>query len=252
MKSDKFTHELLHMIGLTEQESATYLAMLQTDSASIRKISDKTGINRGTTYEILKRLLLKGLVSTRTVGVREYYVAESPEKIFDIIKDQRKELLTAQRLADSVIPELMSKKARPKGRPLVKYYEDDEGVATILRDVLQTCRVLDTPEYYVYSSRSLRHYIYRKFPNFTEQRIAEGICVKVIAVGQGGDPAVNAERKWLPDSDSDLTSSYTIIYGNKLAHISISNDFTPYGVVVEDEGVSEMQRMLFSRLWATL
>jgi HTH-type transcriptional regulator, sugar sensing transcriptional regulator len=252
MKADKFTQDLLHQIGLTDTESLTYLALLEMESVSIRKVADKTGINRGTTHDILKKLLVKGLVSSRTAGMREYYSAESPEKIFDIIRDQRKDLLRAQRLADSVVPSLMTQKARPKGRPLVRYYEDDEGVATVLRDVLQTCRGLEYPEYYVYSSRSLRQYIYRKFPNFTEKRIAEGIYVKVIAVGQGGDTAVDSERKWLPDSDNQPSSSYTIIYGNKLAHISISSDYTPYGVVVEDEGVATMQRMLFVRLWQTL
>lgn len=249
--SDKLSTELLQGIGLSEAESVTYLAMLQADSVSIRKVAEKTGINRGTTHDILKKLLAKGLVSSRTTGTREYYSAESPEKIFEIIKDQRKDLLRAQRLADSVVPELMTKKAQPKGRPLVRYYEDDEGVAAILRDVLQTCRQLDNPEYCVYSSRSLRHYIYRKFPNFTDRRIAEGIFVRVLAVGQGGDPAVDAERKWLPNTDHELSSSYTIIYGNKLAQISISDDFTPYGVVIEDEGVAEMQRILFERLWST-
>jgi hypothetical protein len=48
---------------------------------------------------------------------------------------------------------------------------------------------MDQPEYYAYSSRPLRQYLYRKFPHFTEQRIAEGIAVKVIAIGEGGDPA---------------------------------------------------------------
>ena len=96
--------------------------------------------------------------------------------------------------------------------------------------------------------------MYRQFPEFTDQRIEENIAVKVIAIGEGGDPASASERRWLPTADSDdaVISSYTIIYGDKFALISISNDETPYGVVIEDGGTASMQRLLFDTLWARL
>lgn len=251
MSSDK-SQQVLCGIGLSEAEATTYLVLLDMEIVSIRKIAEKTGINRGTTHDIIKRLVARGLVGARTIGAREYYSAESPEKILDLIRDQRKDLLETQKIAEQVVPALLSKTARPQGKPLVRFFEDDDGVAAILRDVLQTCRRLDNPEYYVYSSRKLRQYVYRKFPNFTERRVREGIFVKVIAVGEGGDPAPEAERKWIDNTDHERSSSYTLIYGNKMAQISISSDFTPYGVVIEDDGVAEMQRMLFERLWETL
>lgn len=251
MKNDKKLLAIFHQLRLDEQDMRVYLALLELEAVSIRKVADKTGINRGTVYEILKHLVEEGLVSTRVTGKREYFVAESPERIFDMIRDKRKSLLEAQRAAEAVIPTLLTHSARPEGRPVVRYYEDDEGVVAILRDVLQTCRKLDDPKYYAYSSRPLRQYIYRKFPKFTERRIAEGIAVKVIAIGEGGDPAPVSERKWLSEARSGI-SSYTLIYGSKVAHISISSDFTPYGVVIEDAGTASMQKLLFEQLWATL
>lgn len=253
MQSNNYKPTILFTgLGLSESEAVIYLALLELEAVSIRKVAEKTGINRGTTYELIKQLVAKGLVSVRSSGKREYYSAESPEKIYDMIRDKRKDLLQLQKDAQKLVPTLLAEKARPAGKPLVRYYEDDEGVVAILRDVLQTCGQLDKPEYYVYSSRPLRQYIYRKFPNFTERRIREGIMVKVIAIGEGGDPAAVSERKWLPEPESSTISSYTLIYGNKVAHISISSDFTPYGVVIEDEGVAAMQRLLFERSWDSI
>jgi len=254
MEDDKMTiQKLLQELDFSEVEGETYWALLNLETVSIRKVAQFTGINRGTTYDALKRLVTAGLVSTRKTGEREYYSAESPEKVFDLIRDRRKELWNVQQVAQTFIPELLARKARPQGRPLVKYYEDDEGVVTILKDVLQTCGQMQQPEYYVYSSLPLRQYIYRKFPKFTEQRIAEGISVKVIAVGEGGEQAAISERKWLPEpGNGDTVSSYVIIYGDKMAHISISNDYTPYGVVIQDAGTASMQRLLFERLWQTI
>ena len=253
MDNDKLTiQKLLQEMGFTAVESETYWALLNLETVSIRKVADFTGINRGTTYEALKNLSAAGLVATRKSGEREYYSAESPEKVYDLIRDKRKELWQTQQQAQRLIPELLAKKARPQGRPLVRYYEDDEGIVTILRDVLQTCGQLEATEYYAYSSRPLRQYLYRKFPQFTDRRIKEGIKVKVIAVGEGGDPTAVSERKWLPEPINGQLSSYTLIYGNKVAHISISNDYTPYGVVIEDSGTAAMQRLLFEQLWETI
>ena len=243
---------VLHNIGFTPNESTTYLGLLDLENASIRKIAERININRGTTYEALKALVLKGLVRVHTVGSRVHYNAESPEKIYDIMRDKRKELWHAQQSAQKLVPALLAKKAHPKGKPLVRYFEDDEGIVAVLRDVLQTCRGTKKPEYYVYSSLLLRQYIYRKFPDFTERRIEEGISVKVIAIGEGGSQAAASERKWLPEPPGGEASSYVIIYGDKFAQISISQNQTPYAVVIEDSGTAAMQRLLFERLYEKL
>jgi len=249
-KNDIIT--LLMQLGISQNEAETYQALLQSNSVSIRKIAVQTGINRGTTYEALKKLLSIGLVSVKQTGKREQYTAESPEKIYDIIRDMRRDLLDASNAAKQIVPHLLAHQASTAGRPLVRYYEGDEGVAIILKDVLSTCVLLEDPLYYAYSSGPVRQFLYRKFPQFTERRIAADIRVKVIAVGEGGEIAEKSERKWLPNPPEGGISSYTIIYGNKHAVISITSTGTPYGVVVEDTGANAMQRLLFEQLWKTL
>lgn len=253
MDSDKIQiTDLLKQLGLSDHEAITYKSLLELESVSIRKVAEHSGINRGTTYEAIKRLVVNGLVSVRRSGKREYYTAESPEKIYEIIRDKRKDLWQALQDANKIVPRFMAQTVRPQGRPLVRYYEGDEGVVTILKDVLQTCGQMKDPQYYAYSSKPLRQYMYRKFPQFTERRVDEGIRVKVIAVGEGGDYAAVSERKWLPEPENGGISSYIIIYRDKVASISISTDFTPYGVVIEDSGTASMQRLLFERLWETV
>lgn len=253
MNGDKITiQRLLVELGFSPAEAEVYWALLNLETVSVRRVSAASGINRGSVYEAIKSLLKEGLVNARRSGEREYYSAESPEKIYDLIREKRKELWRVQQEAQKIIPEVLARKARPQGRPIVRYYEDDEGVVAVLRDVLATCSKLDKPEYYVYSSRPLRQYLYRKFPEFTDRRTKEGIAVKVIAVGEGGDPAAVSERKWLPEPEEGSISSYAIIYSNKIASISISTDYTPYAVVTEDAGSAAMQRLLFEKLWASL
>lgn len=244
--------ELLVRLEIPRNEAITYAALLDLDSISIRKIAAETGINRGTTYEALKKLVELGLVSVKRQGKREQYTAESPEKIYEIIRDRRRDLADAQSVAKELVPDLLARQAGQLGRPLVRYYEGDQGITTILKDVLQTCRTLNKPQYYAYSSSVVRGYLYRKYPQFTERRIAEGIKVKVIAVGEGGEETPKSERRWLPDPPQGELSSYTLVYGNKVAIISLTSSNTPYGVVIEDTGGAAMQRLLFEQLWKSL
>lgn len=243
---------LLESLGIPSNEAVTYVALLDLDAISIRKIAAATGINRGTTYDALKRLVDFGLVSVKKTGKREQYTAESPEKIYDLIKEKRRDLADISMDAKTIVPDMVALQAGQQGRPKVSYYEGTTGVSTILKDVLETCRKLDKPQYYAYSSSQVRHYLYQKYPQFTERRVAEGIKVKVIAVGEGGEPAARSERRWLPDPPQGGISSYTLVYGNKVAIVSLTSTNTPYGVVIEDAGGAAMQRLLFEQLWKSL
>ncbi len=242
---------LLSGLGLSQAEARVYLTLLRTGTSSIRQVADKSGVNRGSVYDALKELTARGLVGFRIKGERRKYFAESPQKIKDLIAARLADTERLGREAGKVIPALMSYSS-PSGAPQVRFYEDDEGIELILRDVLQTVGGLPKKEYYVYSSRALRQYIYRRFPNFTSHRVKAGIFVKVIAIGTGGDPVQVAERRFLAEAPDELSSSFNIIYGNKLAMISVSSDLTPYGVVIEEQGVAAMQRLLFNSLWSTL
>jgi len=54
--------KLLEEIGLTKGEIKTYLTLLQIGESTTGKIIDEAGISSGKIYEILNKLIRKGLV----------------------------------------------------------------------------------------------------------------------------------------------------------------------------------------------
>lgn len=242
------TNEFLVSLGLTKAEAKIYLELLKGQS-SIRTLAGKTAINRGQVYESLKNLSAKGLVSFITKGQRRHFVAENPDKLEELVQEREEHTRRLKTQTEALLPALKAIGQRQHGEPLVRFYEDNEGITSILRDVLATTSQQKNKQYYLYSSLPLRRFIYRSFPKFTPQRIKAGILVKVIAVGKGGDPAELSMRKWLPGPTGTEPSSYTIIYGDKIALISVSADKTPYGVIMEEPGVATMQKYLFEQLW---
>ena len=149
-----------------------------------------------------------------------------------------------------IIPALKSE--QPELSPgNVRFYEGDDGVELVLRDLLDSTARLDQPGYAVISTKTLRDHLYRPFPNFTRQRVQRGIQVRVIAVGEGGDEAELAERKWLPAS-ADTDSSYIAIYPPKVAMITLADKNYPVVVIIDSTAIASTQQILFDTLWRFL
>lgn len=238
-------------LGLNKSQYLTYKALLSTEQNSVRQISEKTGINRGTTHEILRQLLKKGLVSFQLKGKRKHYLAESPEKLNLLLSQKATQIKKTKELLDQeIIPQLKTHHFISE-KPVAQYYEGDEGIEKVLKDVLRTMKKQEKKEYFVFSAKALRKYLYRFFPSFTKQRIKNKIKVKVIALGQGGEEASLAQRKWLK-SNNHASASYIIIYTKKLALISLTVDELPYAVVIQEESISQTMKLIFDALWQLL
>jgi hypothetical protein len=136
-------------------------------------------------------------------------------------------------------------------KPVVKYFEGIKGVNIILRDVLTTMSELKENKLYrVYSSIRLREHLYKEYANFTKERVERQLQVRAIAIGPGGDEQPLAERRWLSMEKGSPT--YTIIYGPKVAHFSLDKGGNPLGVLIEDSGIAETERMIFDHVWDSL
>ncbi|MFV8818884.1 TrmB family transcriptional regulator [Haliea sp. E17] len=241
----------LRQLGLDEREINIYRALLRLGPASIRDVAADAGINRGTTYETLKQLAAKGVVNYFPRGKRRVFQAEEPERLLQLGEQKQQALTQAlDQLRTEVIPAL--KQSQAKFSPgNVRFYEGDDGVELVLRDILDSAGRDPERGYSVISTRTLRRHLYRPFPNFTRLRESRGIRVRVIAVGEGGDEAEYAERKWLPTS-TDPDASYIAIYPPKVAMITLAEENYPVVIIIDSAAIAATQQILFDTLWQLL
>lgn len=242
----------LEKLGLSDKEIKIYLALLSTGPTAIRKIGEKANINRGTTYELLKKLQAVGLVSYFHKGKRQHFVAENPRVIANIISRKKTEIGEAENNLEKIMTELSSLSVGLKNQPVIKFYENYSGIRTILEDVLDSTAHLPKKEYVAYSSSNIRPYLYNPnaFPDFTEKRISKKIHVRTIAIGPGGNTSGDDERKWITKKEGAPT--YTLLYAGKVAMISLSPENIPHGLIIEDEGLYKTQILIFNSLWNVL
>ncbi len=240
---------LLQKLGFSDKYAKVYLTLLRLGPTSVRNLADATGLNRGTTYDALKWLQEKGVVNFYKKDSKQHFVAENPEKLHRMVADQKEDLDVADRQLDRLIPELHALYHKGGERPVARYFTSKE-LRLILEDVLQTCERSEDPEYMIYSTEGIREYLYKDFPTFSDVRIAKGISVKVIAIGDGGELRGLDERKWLAKKDG--TPTYIILYPGKTAYISLDAKGEAIGVVIENDGVYQTQKHIFNSLWSSL
>lgn len=241
---------VLKQLGFSAKESAVYLACLRLGPSPVRRVAHGAGINRGTTYDILRSLITQGLVSYYHQEKKQYFIAEDPGKLIEVVRRREEELCGMRKALGDVVPQLRSMHDTAGGKPVARFSEGHAGVKGILSDVIAICRSAEPREYRVYSSAVIREHLYKLYPNFTKDRIKAGIRVKVVALGPGGETRGLDERKWLPTPQPAPT--YQIIYPGKFALITIDGNDAPIGVTIEDGNLAQTQRLLFDALWEKL
>lgn len=266
--------EKLRQFGLDEKQISLYLSLISLGPAPVRLIADKSGVNRGTAYDIIKALMEMGLVSyyrkSHKDTKKQFFVAEPPEKIVSAIEKKISDLGALRESIKGSLPELEALYEKSGSKPVVKYYEGSSGTRLILQDVIFAMSVRSEKLYYVYSSADIREFLYKAYPNFNRDRIKAGIRNRVIALGGGGELAGLDERKWMTREHGAPT--YIIIYGGlsrlgaaeveatkqstasagKVALFSVAASGEPVGVLIEDQALYETQKMIFEFNWSRL
>jgi len=242
--------KILQNLGLNEKEVKIYLTCLKAGPSPVRRIAQESEINRGTAYDILRSLIDLGLISYYHKDKKQYFIAEDPNKIKDVLEKKQRELVKTQEEIEKIIPELKSLYNNAGAKPVVKFYEGYSGLKLILQDVINTAKNVSDRQYYVYSAATIKEYLYNVYPEFSQDRIKADIKVQVISIGPGGETRGLDERKWLTDKES--TPTYTIIYAGRVAMISVDSNHKPIGVIIEDNNIYQTQKMMFEFIWGKL
>lgn len=245
---------ILKNFGLSEKEVAVYLALIELGPSSVREISAKSKVNRGTSYDILKALIQLGVVSYYNKESKQYFIAEQPEKFLTALDQKREDLEEVRKNIEQFLPFMRTLFEKQGGKPAVKFYEGTKGVRQIFEDVLEETAKTQLKEYYLYSSSTPqdRKNVYGAMPDFSQKRIKRGIAVKIISIGEGGILAGLDERKQMPIGSMDLKATHEIIYAGKIAHIGIDQSGEPVGVVIENREIYNMQKIIFEFSWSKL
>ena len=122
--------ETLEEIGLSMNEAKIYETLIDIGESSVPKIALKTHIHRRNVYDIIPKLLKKGLIYLIADSKESRYAAVEPNKLNDLIWEKQSKL-------EKILPSLNAQYKKTATEEAVYVYKGVEGFKNYLRDVLR-------------------------------------------------------------------------------------------------------------------
>jgi len=230
---------VLEGIGLSKNEIAVFLKMLQLGESKAGAIIAKVGLQSSAVYNAINGLIDKGLVSYIKKGEIKYYKAASPEAIADYLDTKKEEYL-------NVLPEL--KHFMPGEIESVEFYKSVRGIKTLLSELLKDTNKGDI--YRFFSIEDIEEYKLARDKVYDLLKpITKGKKLKTKGLfaektrSLAGVSAINYARYLnfpLPPN--------TQILNNKVAIITWKGE-EPTGILIRSKDIYETYVRFFEHLW---
>ena len=121
----------LENIGLTDGEIRVYLALIRLGPSTSGPITDKSKVSSSKIYNILERLMQKGIVSYIIKEKTRYYQAEDPLKIKEYLNQKEKDFQKQKEEVDKLIPQLQLQKQLEKTKSEAQIYKGFKGIQAV-------------------------------------------------------------------------------------------------------------------------
>lgn len=242
----------LEKFGIGENESILYDIMLKTGEATVLDLQKQAPFPRTLLYYILNNLMHLGLVSFIKKPRRTVYLAEDPEKLYDIVQEREREFEKSKNSLQEIIPELRNQYHLSQNRPGVRFFEGIERYREALEDVVHT-RPVCIYTYLSVSERKKSGIKIREQAN--KDRIGWGIQEKVLLPETPEAKAYFAlhkqdektEFRFVPDHVSIFTVDVRL-YDGKITETSYGSK-EPVVTMTENKELYDLQKSIFLFLW---
>ncbi len=239
----------LQRVGLTEGESKVYEALLTLGSSTVGPVVKRAGVAYSNIYEILNRLLEKGLVSFIVKEKTRYYQAEEPNRIRDYIQKQEEHLKESRQTFENILPELESVRSFVGNKEEAEIFVGQKGLLSSFEKLLKNSR-----------KRDVGFFFYVHDPKYYEQ--AEKFYIK------SWDILKKYGNRWKGISnerlkETKLAASYPKFIEQKYVsfpvpgNIDIMNDKVlitvwrdkPIGILIHSQEMAESFKQYFDSVW---
>ena len=236
--------ETLKRIGLSSNEAKIYLVLLRIGSSKAGRISKETHINRTTTYDALKSLLEKGLVSYVIKANNKWFDAVNPKRLLELLKEKEDDI-------QKVLPEIQTIHKTPKEKHNVTLFYGYKGIKSVFYDMIKTGKdilILDSECYMPDKMLYYTQYFVKQLNNKkikVKHLVRENLEVRKRWEDRSVLPSKLTKVKF---ANLKFKSNSVIdIYGEKVAIIIWSEP--PEAVIIQNKSVSEIFRNYFEILW---
>jgi len=236
--------EALQKLGLSKGEIKVYSAILNTGIAPVNKIHEQTGIERRNIYDILNKLIERGLITYMDENKRRSYQIAHPDKILHYINEKREDLEKTKKEIAKELPSILERFNQKNPEIKAEVYRGLEGMKAVWDDMLRSKGI-----YWIGAGR----YMPKMYPGYFNQWNKKRIQLKIKIfnllrheIKKGITPYPLEQRKFLPE---EFSGSPTVIgiYGNKVVNFLFGENL--FAFVIESRELAENYKRYHKYLW---
>lgn len=128
----------LTKIGLTSGEIKIYDALLELGETTRTELAKKSGISPSKVYDVVNRLMEKGIVSSVKKHGVLHFSAANPERLKDFLEKKEEEIKSEKVVVDSLLPSLLARYSETKEKTDVEVFYGWEGMRTVYSDIAKS------------------------------------------------------------------------------------------------------------------
>lgn len=223
-------------LGLTENESKIYAALIEMGPVNAGLLTRKCGLHRRVVYDTLDRMVKKGLVGfIIRNNVRVFQVA-NPERFMEIVKER-------EAIVSDILPQLTSLYQKTRESEETNFYKGKPGLKLIFEDQLSA-----KGEILILGASSVAYDLFQfYFKWFDKRRKERKIKSRIIFSNNAKNIKVPySDVRYLPEKYSSPLA--VNIYNDKVAIIFWDKQ-NPLAIVIKNRKISDGYRKYFELIW---
>lgn len=234
--------EELQQLGLTENESVVYIALLESGSTTAGDVIKKTKLHRNIVYNNLDKLIDKGLVTYVVIKSVKHFETTEPKELKEYIEKEKEKILEKEKLTEKIIPSIKEKRAAVERKQEATIFKGKKGLKTAIENTTNS----DTEVLVFGTGWGLRETI----PTYYEQwhlKLKENNIKGRILLPE------NRRKKYLEPfkarylSEKNIIPSTICVYKDKVLNIVWGEE--PTAVLIISEQNADSYRKYFEMLW---
>lgn len=236
--------EILKKMGLSEGEIKIYNALLEIGATSLNKIHQKVRIDRRNIYDILNKLIERGLVSYMNENSKKIFRISNPDKLISYIEEKKSNLNEVKKEVEKIIPAMHKIVDTKKQELFAEIFKGSEGLKAVWDDILNYNAV-----YWIGSGL----YVPQRFPAYWKEWNQRRIKRKIKSYHlfrfekrKEVDKKLFPTSRFLPQEFSGNPTA-TVIYGNKVAQMILGENISVF--VIQSNELAENYIKYHQFLW---
>jgi HTH-type transcriptional regulator, sugar sensing transcriptional regulator len=241
--------KLLEQIGMTKSEIKVYLALLELGCCATGKIVEKSGASSSKIYEVLEKLMQKGLVSFIVKSGVKHFEAAPPSRIMEYMKEKEQAIFKQKEELKTILPQLELKQQLSKYKSEATIFKGIKGAETAFRQMIS--RMHKGDEWLAF----VVHYIDKKYYSMLTRihklRLERKLNARIIF--NTNDINFGDDRKRMPFTavkyvSESLNMPAIVNVGGNITLLNImADDVTVF--MIDSKEVADSFRSQFEGLW---